>query len=58
VAELPRAELVAAMTGEDATEAARARRHPADTEFPDVLAVEGAALQGAYEDVSVRIRGG
>lgn len=58
VAELPRAELVAAMTGEGATEAARARRRPPDTESPDVLAVEGAALQGAYEDVSVRIRGG
>ncbi|MGV9345526.1 sugar ABC transporter ATP-binding protein [Streptomyces spiralis] len=58
VAELPRAELIAAMTGEGAAEAARARRRPADTGSPDVLEVEGAALQGVYEDVSVRIRGG
>jgi simple sugar transport system ATP-binding protein len=58
VAALPRAELVAAMTGEGATETARARRRPADTSSPDVLAVEGAAVQGAYEDVSVRIRAG
>lgn len=46
------------MTGESATEAARGRRRLADTGSPDVLAVEGAALQGAYEDVSVRIRAG
>ncbi|MEE1670542.1 sugar ABC transporter ATP-binding protein [Streptomyces sp. WAC07094] len=58
VAALPRAELVAAMTGEGATETARARRRPADTSSPDVLTVEGAAVQGAYEDVSVRIRAG
>ncbi|KUJ42256.1 multidrug ABC transporter ATP-binding protein [Streptomyces sp. NRRL F-5122] len=58
VAALPRAELVAAMTGEGATETARARRRHADTSSPDVLTVEGAAVQGAYEDVSVRIRAG
>ncbi|MGW5588348.1 sugar ABC transporter ATP-binding protein [Streptomyces sp. NPDC003857] len=58
VAALPRAELVAAMTGEGATETARARRRPADTSSPDVLTVEGAAVQGAYEDVSVHIRAG
>jgi len=58
VAALPRAELVAAMTGEGATAAARARRRLAGTATTDVLAVEGAALQGAYEDVSVRIRAG
>ncbi|MGW1527528.1 sugar ABC transporter ATP-binding protein [Streptomyces sp. NPDC002159] len=58
VAALPRAELVAAMTGEGATETARARRRPADTSSPDVLTVEGAAVQGAYEDVYVRIRAG
>ncbi|MET9048713.1 sugar ABC transporter ATP-binding protein [Streptomyces sp. NPDC004362] len=58
VAALPRTELVAAMTGEGATETARARRRPADTSSPDVLTVEGAAVQGAYEDVSVRIRAG
>ncbi|MEW2513655.1 sugar ABC transporter ATP-binding protein [Streptomyces sp. NPDC046870] len=58
VAELPRAELVAAMTGEGATEAARARRHPTDSRSPDVLVVEDATLDGIYEDVSVRIRGG
>ncbi|MBW8705719.1 Galactose/methyl galactoside import ATP-binding protein MglA [Streptomyces sp. MBT84] len=58
VAALPRAELVAAMTGDGATETARARRRPADTSSPDVLTVEAAAVQGAYEDVSVRIRAG
>ncbi|MFD7409577.1 sugar ABC transporter ATP-binding protein [Streptomyces sp. NPDC059866] len=58
VAELPRAELVAAMTGEGATEAARARRRPTDSKSPDVLVVEDVTLNGIYEDVSVRIRGG
>ncbi|MBZ9645796.1 sugar ABC transporter ATP-binding protein [Streptomyces sp. PSKA30] len=58
VAELPRAELIAAMTGEGATEATRARRRPTDTASPDALAVEGATLPDAYEDVSVRIRRG
>jgi simple sugar transport system ATP-binding protein len=58
VAELPRPELVAAMTGEGVTEATRARRRPADTASPDVLVVEGATVRGAYEDVSVRIRAG
>ncbi|MEV5156563.1 sugar ABC transporter ATP-binding protein [Streptomyces werraensis] len=58
VAELPRAELVAAMTGEGAAESARARRRPADGETPDVLLVEDATLDGSYEDVSLRVRGG
>ncbi|KOV73909.1 MULTISPECIES: sugar ABC transporter ATP-binding protein [unclassified Streptomyces] len=58
VAELPRAELVAAMTGEGATEAAKARRRPTDSRSPDVLVVEDATLDGIYEDVSVRVRGG
>ncbi|MDN3026114.1 sugar ABC transporter ATP-binding protein [Streptomyces sp. S.PB5] len=58
VAELPRAELVAAMTGEGATETARARRRSADTSSPEVLVVEDATLTGTYEDVSVRIGGG
>lgn len=58
VAALPRAELIAAMTGEDVTVAARARRRPADTASPDVLTVECATLEGAYEDVSVRIHAG
>ncbi len=58
VAELPRAELVAAMTGEGAAEGASARRRPADSEALDVLLVEDAALDGSYEDVSLRVRGG
>ncbi|MFF5497545.1 sugar ABC transporter ATP-binding protein [Streptomyces aquilus] len=58
VAELPRAELVAAMTGEGATEAAGARRRSTDAASPEVLVVEDATLAGAYDDVSVRIRGG
>ncbi|MEU6379092.1 sugar ABC transporter ATP-binding protein [Streptomyces sp. NPDC046909] len=58
VAELPRAELVAAMTGEGATETARARRRATDTPSPEVLVVEDATLTGTYEDVSVRIGGG
>lgn len=58
VAELPRAELVAAMTGEGATETARARRRSTDTPSPEVLVVEDATLTGTYENVSVRIGGG
>ncbi|MGY6026455.1 sugar ABC transporter ATP-binding protein [Streptomyces spinosirectus] len=58
VAALPRAELVAAMTGEGVTAAAGARRRPSDTASPDVLTVEDATVQGAYEDVTVRIRAG
>ncbi|MFE7895250.1 sugar ABC transporter ATP-binding protein [Streptomyces sp. NPDC057412] len=58
VAELPRAELVAAMTGEGVSEGARARRRPADGASPDVLVVEDATLDGAYEDVSLRVHGG
>ena len=58
VAALPRAELVAAMTGEGAAAAARAHHRSAHTASPEVLAVQGAAVKGAYEDVSVRIRAG
>ncbi|WP_197043640.1 sugar ABC transporter ATP-binding protein [Saccharothrix sp. NRRL B-16314] len=57
VDELPRAELVAAMTGEAAAGAGAARRGPS-TDAADVLKVDGASLPGAYEDVSFRIRAG
>ncbi|MFD8077273.1 sugar ABC transporter ATP-binding protein [Streptomyces sp. NPDC059718] len=58
VAELPRAELVAAMTGDSADRRGERHRRPVDTDSPAVLAVEGAALHGTYRDVSFRIRGG
>jgi simple sugar transport system ATP-binding protein len=58
VAELPRADLVAAMTGEGTVESAGTRRRPADTGTPDVLAVDGASLDGCYTDVSLRVRAG
>ncbi|MEU4765047.1 sugar ABC transporter ATP-binding protein [Actinosynnema sp. NPDC023794] len=57
VDELPRAELVAAMTGEVAGEARGGRRGPSP-DAADVLVVDGASLPGAYEDVSFRIRAG
>ncbi|SNT45016.1 sugar ABC transporter ATP-binding protein [Actinacidiphila glaucinigra] len=58
VAELPRAELVAAMTGDSADRGGERRRLPLGTHSPAVLAVEGAAVQGTYRDVSFGIRGG
>jgi simple sugar transport system ATP-binding protein len=57
VGELPRAELVAAMTGEVAAESGVARRAPAEDAAP-VLEVTGASLAGAYEDVSLHVRAG
>ncbi|XVS61572.1 sugar ABC transporter ATP-binding protein [Actinosynnema sp. CA-299493] len=57
VDELPRAELVAAMTGEAAAEAGGRRREPSP-DAPAVLEVDGASLPGAYEDVSFRVRAG
>ncbi|ONI92013.1 multidrug ABC transporter ATP-binding protein [Saccharothrix sp. ALI-22-I] len=57
VDELPRAELVAAMTGEAAAEAGGERRGPS-ADAADVLRVDGASLPGAYDDVSFRVRSG
>jgi simple sugar transport system ATP-binding protein len=57
VGDLPRAELVAAMTGEAAAEAGAARRGPS-AEAATVLDVTGASLPGAYDDVSFRVRAG
>jgi simple sugar transport system ATP-binding protein len=57
VDELPRSELVAAMTGEAAAEAGAARRGPS-TEAANVLDVTGASLPGSYDDVSFRVRAG
>ncbi|XVV07547.1 sugar ABC transporter ATP-binding protein [Actinosynnema sp. CA-248983] len=57
VADLPRADLVAAMTGEAATEH-RGERHTLADNAADVLAVDGASLPGAYDDVSFRVRAG
>ncbi|KAA2252265.1 sugar ABC transporter ATP-binding protein [Solihabitans fulvus] len=57
VGELPRAELVAAMTGEAAAEAGGARRGP-PAEAANVLELTGASLRGAYDDVSFRVRAG
>ncbi|QFZ20934.1 sugar ABC transporter ATP-binding protein [Saccharothrix syringae] len=57
VAELSRSALVAAMTGDAAPGARRARgRPPGDAEV--VLDVVGASLPGAYRDVSFRVRAG
>ncbi|QNP75312.1 sugar ABC transporter ATP-binding protein [Streptomyces roseirectus] len=58
VAGLPRAELVAAMTGDGAAESARGRARAADPSAPAVLAVDGAALAGAYDGVSFTVRAG
>ncbi len=57
VGELPRAELVAAMTGEAAAETGAARRAP-DSNAGPVLDVADASLTGVYQDVSVRVRAG
>jgi simple sugar transport system ATP-binding protein len=57
VDDLPRAELVAAMTGEAAAEAGVARSGP-PTEAATVLEVAGASLPGSYDDVSFRVRAG
>ncbi|MCC8247102.1 sugar ABC transporter ATP-binding protein [Saccharothrix luteola] len=57
VDELPRAELVAAMTGEAAGEARGVRRGPSP-DAADVLVADGVSLPGAYEDVSFRVRAG
>ncbi|MDX8032698.1 sugar ABC transporter ATP-binding protein [Lentzea sp. BCCO 10_0856] len=57
VGALPRAELVAAMTGEAAAETAGARRVP-DVAAAPVLEMTGVSLAGAYEDVSLRVRAG
>ncbi|MFC8366132.1 sugar ABC transporter ATP-binding protein [Streptomyces griseorubiginosus] len=58
VTELPRSELVAAMTGDAAAESVGRRRRRVETGVPEVLSVTGACLEGAYDDVSFAIRGG
>ncbi|MFD9738200.1 sugar ABC transporter ATP-binding protein [Umezawaea sp. NPDC059074] len=57
VDELPRAELIAAMTGEAAAEVGVTRRGPA-ADAPTVLEVSGASLAGSYDDVSFQVRAG
>ncbi|MCS7477059.1 sugar ABC transporter ATP-binding protein [Umezawaea endophytica] len=56
VGDLPRAELIAAMTG-GAAGAGAARRGPS-AEAPTVLDVSGASLRGSYTDVSFHVRAG
>ncbi|MEU0413248.1 sugar ABC transporter ATP-binding protein [Streptomyces griseorubiginosus] len=58
VTDLPRADLVAAMTGDAAAESVGRRRGPVETGVPEVLSVSGATLDGAYDDVSFTVRGG
>lgn len=59
VAELPRAQLVAAMTGEGATKGTGgAGRRPVPAASPAALEVEDAVVEGAYQDVSFTVRGG
>ncbi|MEV6006916.1 sugar ABC transporter ATP-binding protein [Streptomyces sp. NPDC051976] len=58
VNELPRAELVAAMTGEAAAAGRAAVRPAPPGEAPDVLTVSGLGLNGYYQDVTFRIRAG
>ncbi|MEU5041696.1 sugar ABC transporter ATP-binding protein [Streptomyces griseorubiginosus] len=58
VTDLPRSELVAAMTGDAAAESVGRRRGRVETGVPEVLSVTGASLDGAYDDVSFVIRGG
>ncbi|GAA1287078.1 sugar ABC transporter ATP-binding protein [Saccharothrix xinjiangensis] len=57
VDELPRADLVAAMTGEAGAVVRGARRGP-PPDAADVLTVTGASLPGCYHDVSFRVRAG
>ena len=61
VAQLPRAELVAAMTG-DAGPAPgggpRSQPRVRDDEVPPVLSAAGLTLEGAYEDVSLLVGAG
>jgi len=54
---LPRAELVAAMTGDAAAETVGTRRVPVADAAP-VLELTEASLAGVYEDVSLRVRAG
>ncbi|MFE2756688.1 sugar ABC transporter ATP-binding protein [Actinosynnema sp. NPDC059335] len=58
VADLPRADLVAAMTGEAAVAARGARRAPVTPSGADALEVDGISLAGRYRDVSFRVRPG
>jgi simple sugar transport system ATP-binding protein len=58
VADLPRTDLVAAMTGDSATESSRNRRRMADTAAPSILTVDGASLDDTYDDVSFAIGAG
>ncbi|MEV7076231.1 sugar ABC transporter ATP-binding protein [Streptomyces sp. NPDC091972] len=58
VTDLPRSELVAAMTGDAAVESTGRRRGPVASAVPEVLTVGGASLDGAYDDVSFGVRGG
>ncbi|MET0234023.1 MAG: sugar ABC transporter ATP-binding protein [Kibdelosporangium sp.] len=58
VDELPRSDLVAAMTGEAAAVDRGERHRPMSAAETDVLAVRGLSLRGRYDDVSFRIRAG
>ncbi|MCE6998570.1 sugar ABC transporter ATP-binding protein [Saccharothrix sp. S26] len=57
VDDLPRTELVAAMTGEAAAEAVSRRRGPS-AHAAKVLNVAGLSLPGVYDDVSFTVRAG
>ncbi|TQM79153.1 monosaccharide ABC transporter ATP-binding protein (CUT2 family) [Saccharothrix saharensis] len=57
VDELPRGELVAAMTGEAPADTGVRRRGPAP-DAAHVLDVAGLSLPGSYDDVSFRVRAG
>jgi simple sugar transport system ATP-binding protein len=58
VDELPRADLVAAMTGEHAVTTVGARTGRADTAAPTVLEVEHLSLAPAYADVDFTVAAG
>ncbi|MFI7699659.1 sugar ABC transporter ATP-binding protein [Nonomuraea sp. NPDC049480] len=59
VERLPRAELVAAMTGEAATAAEQHGREAAHRPGGEhVLSVEGLSVEGVYDDVSFQVRAG
>jgi simple sugar transport system ATP-binding protein len=57
VGELPRTELVAAMTGEAAAET-RGTRHAFSPQAGTVLEMTDVSLPGSYEDVSFQVRAG
>jgi simple sugar transport system ATP-binding protein len=58
VLELPKADLVTAMTGEASSTGRAARNRPADTASTPVLELDGLTMTGSYADVSLSVGAG